>query len=185
MLMERMLKIGGRAAVIVPDGVLFGSSGAHKKVRKALIEDNQLEAVISLPSGVFKPYAGVSTAILIFSKGGKTENVFFYDVKEDGFSLDDKRTPKKENDLPTLIESWKQWDDGKGDLAQFEDRKAKAFYVPRTELEENAFDLSISRYKEHTYEEIEYDDPKTIISNLRTNSQESFQALEKIEELLK
>jgi len=185
MLMERMLKIGGRAAVIVPDGVLFGSSGAHKKVRQALIEDNQLEGVISLPSGVFKPYAGVSTAILIFSKGGKTKNVFFYDVQADGFTLDDKRTPTKENDLPTLVESWKQWDDGKGDLSAFEDRKAKAFYVPRTELEENAFDLSISRYKEHTYDEVEYDDPKTIIAAIRENSKVSTAAIDKIEELLK
>ncbi len=185
MLMERMLKTGGRAAVIVPDGVLFGSSNAHKKVRKALIEDNQLEGVISLPSGVFKPYAGVSTAILIFSKGGKTENVFFYDVQADGFSLDDKRNEIKDNDLPTLLECWKAWNDGKGDLESFTDRKAKAFYVPRTELEENAFDLSISRYKEHVYEEVEYDDPETIISNIRKNAQESFQALEKIENLLK
>lgn len=183
MLMERMLKIGGRAAVIVPDGVLFGSSTAHKKVRKALIEDNQLEAVISLPSGVFKPYAGVSTAILIFSKGGKTENVFFYDVQADGFSLDDKRTEIKENDLPDLKEKWIQWAGGTT-LSDFEDRKAKAFYVPRTELEENAFDLSISRYKEHTYEEVEYDDPQTIISNIRTKADASFQALDKIEKLL-
>ena len=185
MLMERMLKIGGRAAVIVPDGVLFGSSNAHKKVRKALIEDNQLEGVISLPSGVFKPYAGVSTAILIFSKGGKTENVFFYDVQADGFSLDDKRNEIKDNDLPTLVESWKQWDDGKGNLSDFEDRKAKAFYVPRTELEENAFDLSISRYKEHTYEEVVYDDPETIISTIRDNATASNDAIDKIEALLK
>ena len=186
MLMERMLKVGGRAAVIVPDGVLFGSSGAHKKVRKALIEDNQLEAVISLPSGVFKPYAGVSTAILIFSKGGKTKNVFFYDVQADGFSLDDKRTEIKDNDLPTLVEQWKQWAGGTtSSLSAFEDRKAKAFYVPRTELEENAFDLSISRYKEHTYEEVEYDDPKTIIATIRDNSKVSADAIDKIEELLK
>ncbi len=153
MLMERMLKTGGRAAVIVPDGVLFGSSNAHKKVRRTLIEDNQLEGVISLPSGVFKPYAGVSTALLIFSKGGKTENVFFYDVQADGFSLDDKRNPIQKNDLPTLVKSWQIWNDGKGDLKAFTDRKAKAFYVPRAELEENAA--------------------------------ESFQALEKIETLLK
>jgi len=185
MLMERMLKIGGRAAVIVPDGVLFGSSNAHKKVRKMLIEDNQLEGVISLPSGVFKPYAGVSTAILIFSKGGKTENVFFYDVQADGFSLDDKRNPIQENDLPNLKKRWKEWNESQTNLAAFSDRKANAFFVPRSELETNNFDLSISRYKEHVYEEIEYDDPETIISNIRKNAQESFQALDKIEALLK
>ncbi len=185
MLMERMLKIGGRAAVIVPDGVLFGSSNAHKKVRKALIEDNQLEGVISLPSGVFKPYAGVSTAILIFSKGGKTENVFFYDVQADGFSLDDKRNEIKENDLPSLVKEWKNWNGGTSSTSSFEDRKSKAFYVPRTELEENAFDLSISRYKEHTYEEVVYDEPQTILSAIRKNAKESVLALDKIETLLK
>lgn len=185
MLMERMLKVGGRAAVIVPDGVLFGSSTAHKKVRRALIEDNQLEGVISLPSGVFKPYAGVSTAILIFSKGGKTENVFFYDVQADGFSLDDKRNPIKENDLPNLKAKWSTWTGGSpAPESYFNDRKAKAFYVPRSELEENAFDLSISRYKEHIYEEIEYDEPDVILAAIRKNAQESTAALDQIEALL-
>jgi type I restriction enzyme M protein len=106
-------------------------------------------------------------------------------VQADGFSLDDKRNEIKENDLPGLLKQWKAWDDGKGDLSAFEDRKAKAFFVPRAELEENGFDLSISRYKEHIYEEIEYDDPEPIISTIRKNAQESFQALDKIEELLK
>ena len=109
-LILRMLKLGGRSATIVPDGVLFGSSKAHVALRKSLVDDNQLEGVISLPSGVFKPYAGVSTAILIFTKGGKTDQVFFYDVQADGFSLDDKRDRIEENDLPDLLKQWKKRD---------------------------------------------------------------------------
>ena len=108
-LMARILKTGGRCAVIVPDGVLFGSSKAHRAVRSMLIEDNQLEAVVSLPSGVFKPYAGVSTAVLVFTKGGRTDNVWFYKVNHDGYSLDDKRTPVRDDDLPDLLANWKQW----------------------------------------------------------------------------
>ena len=108
-LILRMLKLGGRSAMVVPDGVLFGSSKAHVALRKMLVDDNQLEAVISLPSGVFKPYAGVSTAIIVFTKGGKTDNVFYYDVQADGFSLDDKREPTPDkNDLPDLLKRWKQ-----------------------------------------------------------------------------
>lgn len=105
-----MLKIGGRCACIVPDGVLFGSSNAHKAIRKAIIENNKLDAVISMPSGVFKPYAGVSTAVLIFTKTehGGTENVWFYDMKADGLSLDDKRTPVEENDIPDIIARFKK-----------------------------------------------------------------------------
>ena len=106
-LILRMLKNGGRSATIVPDGVLFGSSGAHVALRKLLVDNNQLEAVISLPSGVFKPYAGVSTGILVFTKGGRTDDVFFYDVEADGFSLDDKRDPIEANDLPDCLESWR------------------------------------------------------------------------------
>ena len=128
-LILRMLKVGGRSATIVPDGVLFGSSKAHVQLRQHLIENNQLEAVISLPSGVFKPYAGVSTAIIIFAKGGKTETVFFYDVKSDGFTLDDKRTKigDGKGDLPDVEAKYLQWCQGKGD---FSDRTAKAFEVP-------------------------------------------------------
>ncbi len=109
-LIERMLRIGGQSATIVPDGVLFGSSKAHQQLRKMLVENNQLEAVISLPSGVFKPYAGVSTAIIIFTKGGSTDHVWFYDVQADGFSLDDKRTPIKDNDLPDMVAKYKSRD---------------------------------------------------------------------------
>ena len=105
----QMLKVGGRSATVVPQGVLFGSSKAHQSLRKTLVEDNQLEAVVNLTSGVFKPYAGVATAILIFTKGGETDNVWFYDLENDGFSLDDKRNPIDKNDLPHLVASWKQY----------------------------------------------------------------------------
>ena len=146
-LILRMLKTGGRCAVIVPDGVLFGSSNAHRGLRQMLVDENQLEAVISLPSGVFKPYAGVSTAILVFTKGGRTDNVFFYDVERDGFSLDDKRTPLPEkdkdgrpnNDLPDLVEKWRQWDGGRG-KKHFADRKARAFCVPRDDIAAQDYD---------------------------------------------
>ncbi len=160
-LMLRMLKNGGRCAVIVPDGVLFGSSKAHVGVRKMLVEDNQLEAVISLPSGVFKPYAGVSTAILVFTKGGETESVWYYDVQADGYSLDDKRNLVKENDMPDLVKSWK-----KRSVKKDTDRKAKAFFVPKAELVDNKYDLSINRYKEVEYEEVEYEAPGVILDKL-------------------
>ena len=138
----------------MPDGVLFGSSKAHAALRKMLVEDNQLEAVISLPAGVFKPYAGVSTAILVFTKGGKTDHVCFYDVEADGFSLDDKRDRKcrAENDLPTRSTRWRKRNPKKDT-----DRTAKHFFVPVKEIEEKDFDLSINRYKEATHEEVKYD----------------------------
>jgi type I restriction enzyme M protein len=161
-LVMRMLKKGGRSATIVPDGVLFGSSKAHAALRALLVNENQLEAVISLPSGVFKPYAGVSTAILVFSKGGKTDHVFFYDVDADGFSLDDKRDPVGENDLPDAVARWK-----KKSAKKDNDRTAKHFMVPVNEIEAKGFDLSINRYKEAKHEEIEYDPPKKIIAKLR------------------
>lgn len=146
-LILRMLKVGGRSATIVPDGVLFGSSKAHVQLRQYLIENNQLEAVISLPSGVFKPYAGVSTAIIIFAKGGKTENVFFYDVQSDGFTLDDKRTKigDGKGDMPDVQAKYLQWCEGQAD---FSDRTAKAFEVSVDDIRMQGFDLSINRYKE-------------------------------------
>jgi type I restriction enzyme M protein len=164
-LMLRMLKNGGRCAVIVPDGVLFGSSNAHVALRKLLVDQNQLEAVISLPGGVFKPYAGVSTAILIFAKGGTTADVFYYDVATDGLSLDDKRQPISENDLPDVLEQWCRWDGGNG-RKYFGDRTAKAFFASLTDIEASDYDLSVSRYKEHVYEEAKYDHPQTIVKRL-------------------
>jgi len=162
-LILRMLRTGGRSATIVPDGVLFGSSRAHRQLRERLVDQNQLEAVISLPSGVFKPYAGVSTGILVFTKGGRTDNVFFYDVQADGFSLDDKRDPMEENDLPDCLDRWRQRDPAKDT-----DRKAKAFFVPADEIRKEGYDLSLSRYKEVVYEEEEYDPPKVILARMKT-----------------
>ncbi len=187
-LMEKILKIGGRCAVIVPDGVLFGSSKAHKAVRELLVEKNQLEAVISLPSGVFKPYAGVSTAILIFTKGGETDNVFFYKVENDGYSLDDKRNAIQENDLPDLLEKWQQWkkvrEGKKAKLKSFADRGAKAFFVPKDELVKQKYDLSINRYAEVKYEEVEYDPPKTILKKMRELEQAIITDLDELEGMI-
>lgn len=193
-LMIRMLKLGGRCALIVPDGVLFGSSNAHKGLRKMLVENNQLEAVISLPSGVFKPYAGVSTAVVVFTKGdpdteGQTSKVFFYDVQADGYTLDDKRTKigPEDNyqDMSDVPIQWKEWNSGsKKALKRFEDRTAKAFYVPRKEISDNNYDLSIGRYKEHIYEEVKYDPPKVIIGRLQKLEAEINDDLKELEGML-
>ena len=159
----RLLKIGGRGAVIVPDGVLFGASNAHKNLRKELIENNQLEAVISMPSGVFKPYAGVSTGILIFTKTGNggTDNVWFYDMTADGYSLDDKRNPVEENDIPDIIERF-------SNLENEKDRKRtdKSFFVSKQEIVDNDYDLSINKYKEIVYEKVEYEEAEVILQKL-------------------
>lgn len=161
-LILRMLKKGGRSATIVPDGVLFGSSNAHVALRQMLVDENQLEGVISLPSGVFRPYAGVSTAILVFTKGGDTDQVFFYDVGADGLSLDDKRDSVQENDLPGALERWR-----KKNAKKDADRTAKHFMVPVAEIREKNFDLSINRYKETVHEEAQYEPPKVILGKLR------------------
>lgn len=165
-LILRMLKVGGRSATIVPDGVLFGSSKAHVQLRQHLIENNQLEAVISLPSGVFKPYAGVSTAIIIFAKGGKTENVFFYDVQSDGFTLDDKRMQigDGEGDLPDVLAKYKQWCEGK---AVLDDRTAQAFEVPATAIRTEGYDLSVNRYKRQTHATEVHEEPRQILKRLQ------------------
>ena len=181
-LMLRMLKDGGRCATIVPNGVLFGSSRAHTSLRKMLIDDNQLEGVISLPSGVFKPYAGVSTAVLVFTKAGRTGDVFFFDVQADGFSLDDKRQEIEDNDLPEVIESWIRWK--AGDTGGFGGRTAKCFVVPADEIREKKYDLSLNRYKEIVYEEPEYDPPKEIIGRLRELEKEILKNLDELEEML-
>jgi type I restriction enzyme M protein len=182
-LMVRLLKMGGRCAVIVPDGVLFGSSTAHVGIRQMLVDQNQLEAVISLPSGVFKPYAGVSTAILIFTKGGNTENVWFYDVQNDGFSLDDKRQKIDKNDLPELIAKWKQYDHG-ANSADFQNRKTKAFIVPADEIRSNKYDLSLNRYKEVVYEEVEYDHPIVILDRIDKLEQQITNDLATLREMI-
>ncbi len=182
-LIERMLKIGGQSATIVPDGVLFGSSKAHQQLRKLLVENNQLEAVISLPSGVFKPYAGVSTAILIFTKGGSTDHVWFYDVQADGFSLDDKRTPIKENDLPSLVAEFKNRDKAVAET-EANDKTQKAFWVSKDDITANKYDLSINRYKEVVYEEETYDPPKEILGKLVELENEILADLKELEGML-
>jgi type I restriction enzyme M protein len=179
----RLLKIGGRAAVIVPDGVLFGSSNAHKSIRKTLIENHKLDGVVSMPSGVFKPYAGVSTAVIIFTKVGVekdgTDHVWFYDMKADGLSLDDKRQPVEDNDIPDLLEKWHN-----RDPKQKTNRKSKAFFVPKKEIKENGYDLSINRYKEIEYEEVEYEPPKVILRKLRSLEAEISSDLDALEKML-
>ncbi len=161
----KQLEKGGRCAVIVPDGVLFGSSKAHVDIRKALVEDHKLDAVISMPSGVFKPYAGVSTAILMFTRtdSGGTGKVFFYDMEADGFSLDDKRDAIEPNDIPDIV---KKYQDFKKDISKFDDKKAKAFSVSKKDLAANKYDLSLNRYKEVEYEEVSYDPPHMILDQL-------------------
>jgi len=160
-LMLRMLKMGGRCAVIVPDGVLFGSSKAHVAVRQMIVDENQLEAVISLPAGAFKPYAGVSTAVLVFSKGGRTDDVWFFNVHNDGYSLDDKRNKIDDNDLPALQEAW-----AARDPSAESDRGAQYFFVPVDEIRGNKFDLSLGRYYEEPYEEEEFAAPEDILKEI-------------------
>ena len=180
-LMLRLLKTGGRCAVIVPDGVLFGSSKAHKQLRQTLMEDHKLEAVISMPSGVFKPYAGVSTAVLIFTKtnSGGTDNVWFYDMKADGFSLDDKRNPITACDIPDILARFK---DLKAETSRV--RTDQSFLVPFDEIKENDWDLSINRYKEIVYEEVAYAAPGEIIAEIEALDKERAEALEVLKGML-
>lgn len=178
-LILKMLKPGGRSATIVPQGVLFGASKAHQGLRKLLLDNNQLEAVISLPSGVFKPYAGVSTGIIVFTKGGRTDNVFFYDVLADGLSLDDNRAPIGENDLPDMLERWQ-----KRDAKKDTDRTKKHFFVTAEEIRENKYDLSINRYKETAYEEEEYDPPQEILDKMMGLEKEIMTDMEELRGML-
>ena len=190
----RMLKVGGRCACIVPDGVLFGSSKAHKDVRRALIEENRLEAVISMPSGVFKPYAGVSTAILIFTKTGHggTDKVWFYDMKADGFSLDDKRSPTAENDIPDIIarfHSIRQADACSADNLSAIDESTRArtdqsFFVPKAEIVSNDYDLSINTYKQTEYKPVEYPPTGEILANIKELQKQIDEELKELEALL-
>lgn len=180
-LMLRLLKPGGRCAVIVPDGVLFGSSTAHQAVRKEIIDNQKLEAVISMPSGVFKPYAGVSTAVLIFTKtnSGGTDKVWFYDMKADGYSLDDKRNAIDANDIPDIIKRFhKIKEEGK------RKRSDQSFTVPVKEIRDNKFDLSIKRYKEVVYEVKTYEKPIVIISKIESLDKERTNLLVKLKKML-
>ena len=159
----RMLKPGGQCACIVPDGVLFGSSKAHQSIRKELVENHQLRAVISMPSGVFKPYAGVSTAVLVFTKtgAGGTDKVWFYDMKADGFSLDDKRSEISDNDIPDIIERFHHLDQEEG-----RERTEQSFFVPKQEIVDNGYDLSINKYKKTEYVAVEYPPTSEILDKL-------------------
>lgn len=207
-LILRMLKLGGRAAVIVPDGVLFGSSGAHKNIRKELVENQQLQGVISMPSGVFKPYAGVSTAILLFTKtnSGGTDNVWFYDMQADGFSLDDKRNllitegaleqcfTEPENildevkgkcDIPNILLDYHVIANAtKKTLEKFNDRTKKSFVVSKADIVDNDYDLSINRYKEIVYEEVIYEKPQTLIANIKEIDAKRRDVLADLEKML-
>jgi len=198
----RLLKPGGRAAVIVPDGVLFGSSKAHKELRRLLVEEQKLDAVISLPGGVFKPYAGVSTAILLFTKtnSGGTDSVWFYNVNADGWSLDDKRTPllsedklgavptsgltaeeHTKNNLPDVLSRWRL----RNTTERERSRTAQSFYVPKADIVAQGYDLSLNRYKEVVHEELEHRAPKDILGNLAKLEVEIQQGMENLEALLK
>jgi len=197
----RLLKPSGRAAVIVPDGVLFGSSKAHRELRRILVEDQQLQGIVSLPSGAFKPYAGVSTAILLFTKtnSGGTDNVWFYDLKADGYSLDDKRRAllaaekigvepetalsedeHAKNNLPDVLARWFK----RGASEADRERTDQSFCVPKEDIVANDYDLSINRYQEVIHEEIAYRDPKEIIAELMVLEDEIKQGLADLDAML-
>jgi type I restriction enzyme M protein len=177
----RMLKIGGRCACIVPDGVLFGSSTAHKDIRKELIENQRLEAIISMPSGVFKPYAGVSTGIMIFTKTnhGGTDNVWFYDMQADGLSLDDKRSEVKENDIPDIIERFRN-----RDKELDRERTDKSFMVPKQEIVDNDYDLSINKYKKTEYVAVEYPPTEEIMAKIMELDKQATTELQELQKML-
>jgi type I restriction enzyme M protein len=164
---------------LCPDGVLFGSSKAHRQLRRKLLNECELQGIISMPGGVFKPYAGVSTAIIIFVKGGETNRVWFYDMESDGYTLDDKRSKiNGGGDLPDIIKKWKK----RKEEAESK-RNSKFFYIDKKEIEEADFDLSISRYKITDYEEIEYEDPKIIISKIENLEKEIITGLDDLKNL--
>lgn len=178
----RILQKGGRAAVIVPDGVLFGSSKAHKQIRQELVDNNKLQAVISMPSGVFKPYAGVSTAILFFTKtgAGGTDKVWFYDMNADGFSLDDKRQAVEANDIPDIISRYENLP-----AEENRQRTEQSFMVPVEEIRDNGYDLSINKYKEIVYEKVEYEPTSVILGKINTLEAEIQQELAELQKMLK
>ncbi|MEN4953686.1 class I SAM-dependent DNA methyltransferase [Stenotrophomonas sp. TWI819] len=182
----RLLKPGGRAAVIVPDGVLFGSSKAHKELRRMLVEEQRLDGIVSMPSGVFRPYAGVSTAILLFTRtdSGGTDNVWFYDMRADGYSLDDKRNPldvdkHEQNNLPDVFNRWK---DRKAEVTRL--RTDQSFLVPKTEIAGHGYDLSINRYKKVVHEVMQCDEPHQIMAELKSLEADIMRGMEELEGML-
>lgn len=180
-LFVRMMKVGGRCACIVPDGVLFGSSKAHKDIRKELMENQRLEAVISMPPGVFKPYAGVSTGILIFTKTnhGGTDQVWFYDMQADGFSLDDKRSPVSDNDIPDIVERFHN-----RDRETERERTEKSFFVSKQEIVDNAYDLSINKYKKAEYVPVEYPPTGEILDQIFELERQIGAGMQELKEML-
>ncbi|MBF0259362.1 MAG: SAM-dependent DNA methyltransferase [Desulfamplus sp.] len=180
-LMLGMLKKGGRCATIVPDGVLFGSSNAHKALRQEIVENHHLKGIISMPSGVFKPYAGVSTAVMIFEKTtiGGTDKVWFYDMTADGYSLDDKRQPVEKNDIPDIVARW----DNMENESQRK-RTEKSFLVPKSEIVANDYDLSINRYKEVEYDEVKYDAPSDILNRVAALEDEIVKGVRELQEMV-
>ena len=175
------LKVGGRCAVIIPDGVLFGSTKAHKQIREQLVSHQQLDAIISMPSGVFKPYAGVSTAIVIFTKtqGHKSEKVWFYDMKNDGYTLNDNRTPCDGSDLPDILERF-----AKPEAEEGRGRTEQSFFVPTSEIETNDYDLSINRYKEIVYEKVVYDKPTKILDDIAVIEKQIAEGLTELKDMI-
>lgn len=180
-LILKSLKVGGRCAVIIPDGVLFGSTKAHKEIRKLLVSDNQLDAIISMPSGVFKPYAGVSTAIVVFTKtnGHKSQKVWFYDMQNDGYTLNDNRTACDGSDIPDILARFANIDKELDNA-----RTEKSFFVPIEEIEQNDYDLSINRYKEIVYEKVVYDSPAKILEDLEEIESKISVGLTELKELV-
>jgi type I restriction enzyme M protein len=181
----KMLRIGGKAGIVVPQGVLFGNSTAHKEIRKILVDKCELKAVISLPSGVFKPYAGVTTAILVFVKGGETKNIWFYDLKKDGWSLDDKRVPlfktNGERDFGDLHDIIKQFKSPKKNT----ERTKQHFIVPKDEVVEKSYDLSINKYQVQVYPDLKLESPKVILSKLSKTEKEIQKNIKELERIIK
>jgi type I restriction enzyme M protein len=182
----KLLRPGGRAAVIVPDGVLFGSSKAHRDLRRELIEHQKLDAVVKLPSGVFRPYAGVSTAILFFTKtdSDETEDVWFYDVRADGFSLDDKRNPIEANDLPDVLTRWSSLSRPGDTTERDRARTEQSFLVPKADIVAQGYDLSINRYKEIEYDDVEHRPPREIIADIEKLNAAIAKGLEELKAML-
>ena len=178
----KLLKPGGRAAVIVPDGVLFGSSKAHKDLRRILVEEQKLDGVVKLPCGVFRPYAGVSTAVLLFTKtnSGGTDHVWFYDVQADGFSLDDKRNPIEANDLPDVVKRWKSRTGSEIERA----RTDRSFCVAKADIVAQGYDLSLNRYKETIHDEVEHRPPLEIITEIEKIENEIADGLAELKVML-
>ena len=176
-----MLKVGGRCPCIVPDGVLFGSSTAHKAIRKELVEGNRLQAVISMPSGVFKPYAGVSTAILLFTKTnhGGTGDVWFYDMQSDGFSLDDRRSPLPSSDIPDILARFRNLP-----AEASRPRTAQSFLVPKAEIAANDYDLSINKYKQVVHPAVEYPPTREILANIKALESQIAEEVAQLEKML-